>query len=94
LEACALGLVGSVFRQDLSDTPALRANATALKVAVRNAASLHGPDVPKATPGVPEWFLRNGNLVRGIPSWSGLPREEVLANRLPPENVALKFLLK
>jgi hypothetical protein len=30
---------------------------------------------PDATPGELVWFLRNGNLRGGMPSWSGLPIE-------------------
>jgi mono/diheme cytochrome c family protein len=40
-----------------------------------NAADLCAPDVQKATPGELEWLLRNGNLPRGMPSWSGLPAQ-------------------
>ena len=36
------------------------------------AADLRAPDVQRATPGEIEWLLRNGNLARGMPSWSGL----------------------
>jgi mono/diheme cytochrome c family protein len=39
------------------------------------AANLHASDVQKATPGEVEWFLGNGNLLRGMPSWSGLPEQ-------------------
>jgi mono/diheme cytochrome c family protein len=39
------------------------------------AADLHASDVQKATPGELQWFLRDGNLVSGIPSWSGLPEQ-------------------
>jgi mono/diheme cytochrome c family protein len=39
------------------------------------AANLHASDVQRATPGELEWFLRNGNLFRGMPSWSGLPEQ-------------------
>ena len=38
-----------------------------------HAADLHSAGVQKATPGELEWFLRNGNLRKGMPSWSGLP---------------------
>lgn len=31
--------------------------------------------VQNATSGELEWFLRNGNLWRGMPSWSGLPEQ-------------------
>jgi mono/diheme cytochrome c family protein len=41
------------------------------------AANLHSKDVQKATSGELEWFLRNGNLVRGMPSWSGLPEQRL-----------------
>ncbi len=33
------------------------------------------PFVQNATPGEMVWFLRNGNLAAGMPSWSGLPLE-------------------
>jgi mono/diheme cytochrome c family protein len=39
----------------------------------RHAANLHMPDVQRATPGELEWLLWNGNLAKGMPSWSGLP---------------------
>jgi len=39
------------------------------------AANLRSPGVQNATPGELVWFLRNGNLWRGMPSWSGLPIE-------------------
>ena len=37
------------------------------------AVNLRSPGVQNATPGEIVWFLRNGNLWRGMPSWSGLP---------------------
>jgi mono/diheme cytochrome c family protein len=40
-----------------------------------HAANLRSPGVQNATPGELVWFLRNGNLWRGMPSWSGLPIE-------------------
>ncbi|HXQ25477.1 MAG TPA: c-type cytochrome [Candidatus Acidoferrales bacterium] len=40
-----------------------------------SAANLHMAYVQGATPGELVWFLRNGNLVRGMPSWSGLPEQ-------------------
>lgn len=40
-----------------------------------HAANLRLPDVQNATPGELEWLLRNGNLARGMPSWSGLPAQ-------------------
>ncbi|HUJ32940.1 MAG TPA: cytochrome c [Candidatus Acidoferrum sp.] len=39
------------------------------------AANLHASDVQTASPGELEWFLRNGNVARGMPSWSGLPEQ-------------------
>ncbi|HEV2491104.1 MAG TPA: c-type cytochrome [Candidatus Acidoferrales bacterium] len=42
---------------------------------VGRAASLRSPAVQNATPGELEWFLRNGNLRAGMPSWSGLPEQ-------------------
>ncbi len=39
------------------------------------AVNLHLAAVQNATPGELEWFLRNGNLWRGMPSWSGLPEQ-------------------
>jgi mono/diheme cytochrome c family protein len=42
---------------------------------MRNAVNLRLPGVQNATPGELVWFLRNGNLWRGMPSWSGLPVE-------------------
>jgi mono/diheme cytochrome c family protein len=40
-----------------------------------HAVNLHLSAVQNATPGELEWFLRNGNLGRGMPSWSGLPEQ-------------------
>ena len=40
---------------------------------MRNAINLRSPQVQNATPGELVWFLRNGNLFHGMPSWSGLP---------------------
>jgi mono/diheme cytochrome c family protein len=34
---------------------------------------LTSPAVQNAAPGELAWFLKNGNLRRGMPSWSGLP---------------------
>jgi mono/diheme cytochrome c family protein len=42
---------------------------------MRNAVSLRAADVQNATPGELVWFLRNGNLFHGMPSWSGLPEQ-------------------
>ena len=38
--------------------------------------SLHSPTVKEASPGELFWLLRNGNLRRGMPSWSHLPAEQ------------------
>jgi cytochrome c oxidase cbb3-type subunit 2 len=37
------------------------------------APDLHSPSVRKATPGELAWFLKNGNLPAGMPSWAQLP---------------------
>jgi len=42
---------------------------------IGHAADLHSPGVQNATPGELTWFLRNGNLAKGMPSWSGLPAQ-------------------
>jgi|SRR5580700_6841177 mono/diheme cytochrome c family protein len=42
---------------------------------MRNAISLRTPQVQNATAGELVWFLRNGNLLHGMPSWSGLPEQ-------------------
>lgn len=39
------------------------------------AVSLRSPGVQNATAGELVWFLRNGNLWRGMPAWSGLPEQ-------------------
>ena len=39
------------------------------------APNLRMPAVTAAAPGVLFWFLTNGNLKQGMPSWSGLPDE-------------------
>jgi mono/diheme cytochrome c family protein len=38
-----------------------------------DAPSLYSPQVQNATPGAMLWFLKNGNLKGGMPSWSRLP---------------------
>lgn len=43
----------------------------------QRAADLCSSDVQKATPGELEWLLRNGNLIHGMPSWSGLPPQRL-----------------
>ena len=42
---------------------------------MRNAISLRTPQIQHATAGELVWFLRNGNLFHGMPSWSGLPEQ-------------------
>ena len=42
---------------------------------MNNAVSLRTPAVQNATPGELQWFLRNGSLFHGMPSWSGLPEQ-------------------
>lgn len=39
------------------------------------APNLRSPSVQDAAPGELVWLLRNGNLRKGMPSWSGLPVE-------------------
>lgn len=40
-----------------------------------DAPSLRGPLVQNASPGALFWFLKNGNMRSGMPSWSGLPEQ-------------------
>jgi mono/diheme cytochrome c family protein len=40
-----------------------------------NAANLRMADVQNAKPGELAWFLRNGNIAAGMPSWAGLPEQ-------------------
>ncbi len=42
---------------------------------IGHAADLRSSGVQNASPGELEWFLRNGNLRAGMPSWSGLPEQ-------------------
>jgi mono/diheme cytochrome c family protein len=39
------------------------------------AADLRASVVQDATPGELAWFLRSGNLAKGMPAWGGLPEE-------------------
>jgi mono/diheme cytochrome c family protein len=39
------------------------------------APDLHSPSIREATPGELAWFLKNGNLRTGMPSWSRLPEQ-------------------
>jgi cytochrome c oxidase cbb3-type subunit 2 len=41
------------------------------------APDLHSPIIQKASPGTLFWFLRNGNLREGMPSWSRLPDQRL-----------------
>lgn len=41
------------------------------------APDLHSPLVQAASPGTLLWFLKNGNLKEGMPSWSRLPDERL-----------------
>ena len=41
------------------------------------APDLHSPVVQGAAPGTLLWFLKNGNLREGMPSWSRLPDERL-----------------
>ncbi len=40
------------------------------------APDLHSPAIQIASPGRLFWFLKNGNLKEGMPSWSGLPDQQ------------------
>lgn len=42
---------------------------------IGRAANLRSVGIQNATSGQLEWFLRNGNLGDGMPSWSGLPAQ-------------------
>jgi mono/diheme cytochrome c family protein len=41
----------------------------------RHAANLYASSVQRATPGELEWLLWNGNIGKGMPSWSGIPQQ-------------------
>ncbi len=41
------------------------------------APDLHSPVVQNASPGALSWFLKNGNLKAGMPSWSRLPDQRL-----------------
>lgn len=41
----------------------------------RHAANLYASGVQRATPGELEWLLWNGNIAKGMPSWSGIPEQ-------------------
>jgi mono/diheme cytochrome c family protein len=40
------------------------------------APNLHSPEIQGASPGALVWFLKNGNLREGMPSWSRLPDQQ------------------
>ena len=40
------------------------------------APALDNPSTQKATPGELFWFITNGNLNAGMPSWAGLPKQQ------------------
>lgn len=42
---------------------------------LRNAPNLRSAAVQNATEGELVWFLRSGNLAKGMPAWSGLPEQ-------------------
>jgi mono/diheme cytochrome c family protein len=42
----------------------------------RKRPSLHSENLRNATDGDIEWFLRQGDLAHGMPSWSSLPSEQ------------------
>jgi len=58
-----------LFRQHCAECHGTKARG------IGRALNLHSPAVQNATPGELVWFLRNGNLWRGMPSWSGLPEQ-------------------
>ena len=40
------------------------------------APALNNASAQKATPGELFWFITNGNLNAGMPSWAGLPKQQ------------------
>ena len=50
---------------------------------IGHAADLHSTGVQNATPGELAWFLRNGNLAYGMPSWSGIARNNAVGRLFP-----------
>jgi mono/diheme cytochrome c family protein len=40
------------------------------------APALDNPSTQKATPGELFWFITNGDLNAGMPSWAGLPKQQ------------------
>ena len=41
------------------------------------APNLQSPSVQEAPPGVLFWFIKNGNLRKGMPSWARLPEQRL-----------------
>jgi cytochrome c oxidase cbb3-type subunit 2 len=68
-QADAIAAGEKLYRQHCAECHGEDARGT------RIAANLHMADVQGATPGELFWFLRNGNLANGMPSWSGLPEQ-------------------
>jgi mono/diheme cytochrome c family protein len=60
---------GKLFRYHCAECHGRDANGT------RSAPSLRSMSVQGADPGVLFWFLTNGDLKRGMPSWSRLPEQ-------------------
>ena len=61
------------------------------------APDLHSPVVQSAPPGVLFWFLKNGDLKEGMPSWSRLPDQRLwqlvsYLQTLTPEGAAEKTI--
>jgi mono/diheme cytochrome c family protein len=44
---------------------------------IGRAANLHSAAVQSAPPGVLYWAIRNGRLPKGMPSWAGLPNQQI-----------------
>ncbi len=43
----------------------------------KDAPDLQSPPVRDATPGTLFWFLKNGDLKKGMPSWARLPEQQL-----------------
>ncbi|MGH9762200.1 MAG: c-type cytochrome [Blastocatellia bacterium] len=59
-----------LFRRHCADCHGLDAGGG------KRAPDLRSVRVRDAAPGILFWFLRNGSLKRGMPSWSGLPEQQ------------------
>jgi mono/diheme cytochrome c family protein len=44
---------------------------------IGHAADLHSAAIQSAPPGVLYWAIRNGRLPKGMPSWAGLPNQQI-----------------